>query len=311
MAKKNLYPEEMVQISGGWLDPANEGHLAILQVPLLNALLPSIGEAHTGVIPLVKAPPDDLIAAIIIDEAGIDYRHDGIIRGTHGALTAMAELVGGECGAELIALRDTLIPDGLQSMLKSYRAEHTQAIQLEERLIPSLRARTDAILIGEGAHAKPLTAYVQEWIALGKQLGALEDKKARLEAGLQETVPGAAALKARNQWVRVVNALEQNAELLDLDEKVMAIIFGPVWSAERKADERVRAAAARAQKDAPTEETAATEKTGDKPAGDKPAGDKPAAGDKPSGDKPAGDKPAADQDAGDKPAADKAAKPVA
>ena len=310
MAKKNLYPEEMVQISGGWLDPANEGHLAILQVPLLNALLPSIGEAHTGVIPLVKAPPDDLIAAIIIDEAGIDYRHDGIIRGTHGALTAMAELVG-ELGAELITLRDTLIPDGLQSMLKSYRAEHTQAIQLEERLVPSLRARTDAILIGEGAHAKPLTAYLEEWIALGKQLGALEDKKARLEAGLQETVPGAAALKARNQWVRVVNALEQNAELLDLDEKVMAIIFGPVWSAERKADERVRAAAARAQKDAPTEETAATEKTGDKPAGDKPAGDKPAAGDKPSGDKPAGDKPAADQDAGDKPAADKAAKPVA
>ena len=309
MAKKNLYPEEMVQISGGWLDPANEGHLAILQVPLLNALLPSIGEAHTGVIPLVKAPPDDLIAAIIIDEAGIDYRHDGIIRGTHGALTAMAELVG-ELGAELITLRDTLIPDGLQSMLKSYRAEHTQAIQLEERLVPSLRARTDAILIDEGAHAKPLTAYLEEWIALGKQLGALEDKKARLEAGLQETVPGAAALKARNQWVRVVNALEQNAELLDLDEKVMAIIFGPVWSAERKADERVRAAAARAQKDAPTE---ATEKPADdKPAADtapKPAADKPAA-DQAAGDKPAADKPAGDKPAGDKPAADPAPKPV-
>ena len=263
MAAKNLNSEEMVQISAGWLDPQNDGHQAILLVPVLQSSLSLINEAHLGVLPLVKPPQNDRLAAIMILEAELDVRHDSIIRGTHGALTAMAELVGGYDGNELIALRDALIPDGPPSMLKSYRAEATQAAQLDERLTSATRTRTDAVRIGEGASAKSLTAFLDEWIALGKQLGALEDEKGRIEAATGEAVTGATFLTARNFWVRVVNAMVANAELADIDQDKMGTVFGPLWNAEKKADERARQAAAKGR----------TKAAADKAAADKAAGD--------------------------------------
>jgi len=245
MAAKNLKPEEMVQISAGWLDPQNDGHKAILLVPILVSALPLISEAHAGVLPLVKPPQNDRLAAIMSLEAELDIRHDGIIRGSHGGLTSMAELAGGDDGEALLVLRDQVLPEGPQSMLKSYRAEATQAAQLEERLSAPLRARTDGVLIGEGSSAKPLTVFLDEWIAIGKQLGALEDEKGRIEAAVGEAVSGATFLKARNFWVRVVNAMVANAELADIDAAKKATIFGPLWNAEKKADERARLAAKR------------------------------------------------------------------
>jgi len=139
-------------------------------------------------LPLVKPPQNDRLAAIMNLEAELDVRHDSILHGMHGSLTSMAELAGGDEGAALIALRDQLLPDGQQSMLKSYRAEATQAAQLEEQLSPPLRARTDGIQIGEGASAKRLTVFLDEWTAIGKELGALEDEKGRIEAAAGDAV---------------------------------------------------------------------------------------------------------------------------
>jgi hypothetical protein len=247
-------------------------------VPILASSLPLITEAHAGVLPLVKPPQTGRLAEIMNLEAEIDIRHDSIIRGTYGTLTTMAELVGGDDGTALIALRDELIPDGQQSMLKSYRAEATQADQLDDRLTPKLRARTDAILIGEAPNAKPLTALLDEWIVLGKQLGALEDEKGRIEAAAGEAVSGAVFLKARNFWVRVVNALVANAELADIDADKRATIFGPFWNAEKKADERARQSAAKGRMKAAAAEQAAAEKAAaEKAAAEKAAAEKAAA----------------------------------
>ena len=303
MAAKNLKPEEMVQISAGWLDPQNDGHKAILLVPILVSALPLISEAHAGVLPLVKPPQNDRLAAIMSLEAVLDVRHDGIIRGIYGALTWMADLIGGDEGTALLMLRDQLLPDGQQSMLKSYRAEATQAAQLEEQLTPALRARTDAILIGEGATAKRLTVFLDEWIAIGKELSALEDEKGRIEAAaaVGESVSGTTFLKARNFWVRVVNALVANADLVDVDADKKATIFGPLWNAEKKADERARQAAKNRPKP-PEEKTAGEKAAAEKAAGEKAAAEK-AAAEKAAGDKDA----AADKGAADKGAAEKVA----
>jgi len=97
--------------------------------------------------------------------------------GVYGYLTAMAELIGGEDGEELLVLRDRLSPDGLSSQQKTYRGQAGQATQLEDRLTPEVLAKTDAFIVGQGPTAKPLTAYLKEWIAIGKQFGALEDEK--------------------------------------------------------------------------------------------------------------------------------------
>jgi hypothetical protein len=78
---------------------------------------------------------------------------------------------------------------------------------------------------------------VKEWIENARRLGELEDEKARLEAAPADS-SGLARLNARNAWVRVANALVANAEMAELDDKTMAVIFGPLWAAEATADRR-------------------------------------------------------------------------
>lgn len=274
--------EEMGHVSGTWLNPADPAHAAILAEPLLAPHLVPLGKAHGGVLDLLKLTRDGRVAQIILLATRTDGRHDGIIRGTYNMLTAMAELMGNG-GEELLALRDELVPDGLRSVNKSYRAEALQADELGKRLTPAMRARTDAITVGAGAAARPLTAYLDEWVALGKELGALEDERDRLLAGPPDpTTIVPSATKARNYWVKVVNAMLDAAELAELDEATMATIFAPYWAIERKADDRARQAAALAKQEA--EKAAADKIAADKAAADKAAADK-AAADKAGGGK--------------------------
>ena len=152
----------------------------------------------------------------------------------------MADLVGGPDGAALLELRDRLWPDGLASQQKTYQAEAGQALQLEERMTPAQTAKTDAILIGAGPNALPLTHFIQEEIHLGKQLGALEGEKGTLLHGVSGAAPGAALVKARNLWIRVGNLVAATAEVAEISADLEAVIFGPQREAERKADERAR-----------------------------------------------------------------------
>src|SRR5512132_1203605 len=123
MAFKRLLSEEMLQLSATWVDPKSKAHEAILATPDLAPSMPRLTSAHDTLASLAQpASVDPRIAAIIQEEAVVDPRHDDIIRGGHGLLTEAAFLLGSE-GAGLLALRDTLFPDGLSSTQKSYRAE--------------------------------------------------------------------------------------------------------------------------------------------------------------------------------------------
>ena len=98
---------------------------------------------------------------------------------------------------------------------------------------------------------------------------ALGDDKGRLQPapGEQGTGNGAALLGARNQWVRVVNALVANNELAGLDEETDKLIFGPLRAAEKAADRRGGSAVAKKKAEAVaavTTEAAAGEATATK-----------------------------------------------
>jgi hypothetical protein len=49
-------------------------------------------------------------------------------------------------------------------------------------------------------------------------------------------------LVARNKWIRNVNVLLAVAEAAELPPETMKLLFGPLRSAEAKADQRARAA---------------------------------------------------------------------
>jgi len=240
MALKYLNNEEMLQISGTWVDPGSEANKAILGIPDLSAFLPRVSGVHAELAALLQPSPTAQVVALIAEEAAIDIRHDHIIRSAHGLLTAMAELVGGEAGQEFVALRDHIAPEGPMSTQKSYRAEATQAAQLKDRISSDIKAKLDGILVGAGSQAKPLTHYIEEWIALGKKLGDLEDKKARLIDAPEEST-AMATLKARNLWIRTVNAFLAVAELAELDVANDRLVFGPLRVAEKAAVRRHKA----------------------------------------------------------------------
>lgn len=240
MALKHLQTEEMLQITATWIDPQSPAHTAILAVPELAAKLPHAEGAHHALAAAAQPAKNPRIAEIIAQESSIDLRHDAILRGVFGFLTSLAEIVGGEDGAKYIELRDILIPDGLTSTQRTYRAEAGQAKQLEDRLSPALKARTDIIVVGPKPKTKTLTSYLNEWITLGKQLGELEDEKGKLLAQEAEASTGAAIITARNRWIRVVNSILADAELVELAAEPQATILGPLRDAEKKAEARAR-----------------------------------------------------------------------
>ena len=92
---------------------------------------------------------------------------------------------------------------------------------------------------------------MDELITIGARLGALEDDKGRLQAAPGEPGPGLGGpiLVARNQWVRVANALTANGELAELDVETDKLIFGPLRAAEKAADRREAGAAAKKKAD--------------------------------------------------------------
>ncbi|MDC3953146.1 hypothetical protein [Polyangium jinanense] len=242
MALKNLQTEEMLQVSATWVDPQSLARAAILGNPDLSAKLSRIDEIHSILAAAAQPSKNPRLDEISAEQAKIDVRHDSIIRGIFGFLTATAELLGGETGADLIQLRDLLIPDGLPSVQKTYRAQAGQAQQLEGRLTPAIKARTNVIFIGQGPAQTSLTEYLDEWIALGKQLGEREDERGRLLAEQSELASGMSLVKARNRWIRVVNAFVADGELAELAPATEALVFGPLRDAEKKADARARSA---------------------------------------------------------------------
>jgi hypothetical protein len=246
MALKRLFSEEMLQLSGTWVDPKSKAHKALLASPDLAPAMPRLTTTHNQLATLAQPVSEDpRVAAIMDEQSRLDPRHDDIVRGGYGLLTSAAFLLGGEEGAELLKLRDLLFPDGLSLILKTYRGEAGTAAQLEKRLTPEVRAQLASISVGAKGQKKTLEHFVDELLAVGAKLGALEDEKAILQPSPGEpgTGAGAALLAARNQWVRVVNALVANNELAALDPEEDKLIFGSLRAAEKASDRREGSAA--------------------------------------------------------------------
>jgi len=243
MSRKRLTTSEMLFISAEWLNPESPAHKAILASSDLAPTLPRLQSAHQEL--TSAAQPTALnprLFEIIKEQTDLDDRHDDIIRGVFGILTATAALLGGTEGAQLITLRDHLIPDGLASVQKSYGAEAAEAALLASRVTPEIRAQLDKFYIGPKSAQHKLSGYLDEWIQLGAKLGALETEKSRLHSNDSNTTTGVTLVSARNKWIRTVNLFLAVAEASELEYEIERVVFGPLQAAEAKADRRARPA---------------------------------------------------------------------
>ena len=238
----------MVQLSEQWVTPDTEAHTIVKSVPLLAAMLPQIEGAHQSLMSMIPAADSPKFKELSAAEAELDVRHDTLVRGIHGGLTSIALISAN--GAELLSLRDLLLPEGLAHTQKSYRGEAGHAALVEPRLDANTRKRLSAVNL----HDRTLETLVDEWLGVAKQLGALEAQKAKLVGP-----DGNTALEisqARFGWIRVVKAFLANAELVSIDEAQDRVLFGALHAAELAADRRKRSRPASADG---SEDTAGSE----------------------------------------------------
>jgi hypothetical protein len=143
---------------------------------------------------------------------------------------ALAYLVKSQpLAQQLRDLQQVLTPDGLALVQKSYREEAGQAALLESRLTGDHVSLMKTIQTPEGT----LEDAVLEFISTGKQLGALEDSR----AAVQKTGPTPAdAVKARNRWIRTINAMLSLIELLDEPSEAVRAIVQRIQIAAAKAE---------------------------------------------------------------------------
>jgi len=232
MALLRLTAAEMIQLSAPWVTPDDEAHQVVMSIPVLTALLPQVEAAHQLIISMIPAAESPKVKELSATEAEVDDQHDTLVRGIYGGLSSMALLSTN--GAELLSLRDLLLPDGLQHTRKSYRGEAGHAALLEPRLDAATRQRLAAVTL----HDHTLEALVDEWLKLAKQLGDLEEEKARLVGPAGNTALQIS--QARYGWIRVVKALLANAELAQINEEQDRVLFAALRAAESAADRRKR-----------------------------------------------------------------------
>lgn len=196
MARK-LTAEEMSEISWPWVTEGNPARAAMERVPLLAALWPQVQEAHAGLLALRACVDDPRARELSERQAALDSQHDDYVRGLHGALTSLAQIPG--ASSELLALRDQLFPQGLTHIKHSYRGEAGHGAMVAARLDDTLRARLRAVTL----HDRNLLDLTQEWLALARQLGQVEEQRARLIPASPS--PAWEINRARLAWIRMAN----------------------------------------------------------------------------------------------------------
>lgn len=229
MALRNLTNEEMVQVSSGWT-AGTSARGKLEAVPLLKGLLPQLDQAHEGLLRASTATEDARLKELSAQAAQVDAVHDTLLRGLYDFLTGLSLLV--EDGQRFITLRDRLFPDGPAMIQRSYRGQAGAAEMIRERLTPAVEQELQSIPV-PGTH---LGERVEAWLKAAAKLGALEDERAQL-ANTPPT-PRGMLMNARLSWIRAVNALVANAQLVELSPEDDAAIFNSLRQAEAAGDAR-------------------------------------------------------------------------
>ena len=224
----------MIAISAAWLD-AGRDRPKLEKLPLLSSLLPTLDSAHKALLTL-RQPVADASPELRRRIEEQDRIHDAKARGSHGLLTALAELAGTEAESdELLALRDRLLPRGLSTVRLGYREEAGNAEAVRQYLAGSSKDRATLRKI-KTLSGRTLEDEIDAYLSAGLALGRLEDERASLDRS--GSAPGELQ-RARNAWIRAVRAVDANLDLdASADDALRAQLLGPLHDAEARADRR-------------------------------------------------------------------------
>lgn len=252
MAAKNLLSAEMLAVSEQWV--AVKGVRALFErQALIAAMLPMIESAHQGILDAQRVgepgAEEKELAELTVKGAETDLLHDRKGRGVWKVLDGLADLADStEESAAFIALRDRVLPEGLSMLQATWAAESGNAQRVERELEDEAFAKTLAGVALPLKKRATLLDAVKVHASAGRRLGVIEARRGALEeqAKAAKASEGAASssalVKARNQWIRVANAVLSNIELIpDLDAEARSSIVGHYLRVEQTADRRALA----------------------------------------------------------------------
>jgi hypothetical protein len=216
--------------------------VAIEKAPALVALETQLQQAHSDIVDL-RGKDTPQLQALSQQETAVDAKHDAYVKLIYTALTVLAD--GSANGHELVDLRDTLFPEKLKHMRKSYRGEVGHAVLVAKQMDEAMLARLKAVQL----HDQTLFDMYTGWQGTAGQLGKLEDERAHLSQAMPTAAKEIAT--ARRRWIRVVKAFLACADVANLDAETDNLLFAPLRAAEQVAANRMRSKAAPAPAPAP------------------------------------------------------------
>lgn len=234
MGLRDLTTALMVAQSATLVDRTHPDRAALVGIVEVAGLVPRIDRAHDGLLHIQRGSSDATesprLAEIRTESRTTDLRHDALVRGLWNLLTALASLASDAKESDaLLALRDHLIPEGVSITQRSYLEESGFATLTAARLTSDHRAALAKIPTPWGSALD----CVEEWFARAARLGELEHERAEIES--PAVVTAADVLVARNEWVRVMNALRTNLALVEELPPAVTRLLDRLAAAEKRA----------------------------------------------------------------------------
>jgi hypothetical protein len=202
--------------------------------------LPDLEQVHTDLKTTQRKGTETSTKMAALGErtVALDAQHDRLTRGLFDLLGGLAGVAETDEEAQSFLLaRDELMPHGMLTIGLSYQDEAGNAATTEDRLSPASRKLLQHVKIG----GKPLSATVERWRTVARDLGQADDERTALKGKGSDGPTPADALAARNGFIRAVGAVRAMAGLEStLGEDEQQRIFGYLDDAEARASKRGR-----------------------------------------------------------------------
>lgn len=230
MALKRLTSGEMIHLTQTWVDGKHRHHQLLAAVAEVAVLLPHLERVHRALLTFQPtADPGAASRARSLEE--LDAQHDDLVRAMYFLFQAQIYLAQQPSERESWQrLLDTVFPGGLAVVSRSYSDEAGQAALALARLSAEDKKQLKAAHIGK----ESMLALLERYSQVAHKLG---------EAATAQYTPTinpsrADAADARNQWIRVVNAVLAAIDMVDHNEDLLREVVAPLREVERRADRR-------------------------------------------------------------------------
>ena len=230
MALKRLTSGEMIHTTQTWVDPKHRHQQLLSAVAEVAVLLNHLERAHQALLTLqpVTDPSAAGRARALEDLAA---QHDDLVRAIYALFQVQIHLAQQFSDRQSwLRLRDAVFPEGLTVITRSYADEAGQAALAMARLSADDKDQLKAATLGKDSMWGLLERYGQ----VAQKLG---------EAATAHYTPTvnprrADAADARNQWIRVVNAVLASIDMVPHNDELLREVVAPLREVERRADRR-------------------------------------------------------------------------